>query len=305
MLCPACGSKLGQRLHENVPDFEHGTPGTATFDLCNSCGLVAQVPTPSSERLRSAYTQAYRAHTGTHAEQAVGARLVAWMTRVRAARIATHVVAKVPSRDARILELGCGSGDLLNALRRRGYLHLRGFDQVTPARRDGIQLETRDLDDKARLGGPFDAIVMVYAIEHSLDPHSLLERCRDALAPGGVIWLLTPNPASYAHNVFGRYWSGLHAPRHPFLFTPRSVAAFAGQLGFRGVSFAYLADPAGWALSLQNWLQPTTLGAAPPPHGTAWYTLAMLPAWYPVALAERWRGDSSGRGQAMAVTLTK
>jgi hypothetical protein len=93
--------------------------------------------------------------------------------------------------------------------------------------------------------------------------------------------------------MFGRYWSGLHAPRHTQLFSPKNNRLLAQKLDF-GIEVVYVTDPASWTLSFQNLVQRRTHHA-----GTAWYSLALLPAWWPFALVER----ALGRGSAMYALL--
>src|ERR1041384_77881 len=129
---------------------------------------------------------------------------------------------------------------------------------------------------------------MHYVIEHFADPEAVLRACRDSLAPGGRVLLLTPNTGSLSHAWFGRYWSGLHAPRHTQLFNPRNLELLAKRCGFSSVEVVASTDPASWTLSFQN-----LVSGSAPHAGTAWYSLALLPAWYPFAVAERLAGRAS------------
>ncbi|MFN2547492.1 MAG: hypothetical protein ABR567_08680, partial [Myxococcales bacterium] len=83
-------------------------------------------------------------------------------------------------------------------------------------------------------------------------------------------------------------WSGLHAPRHTQVFNPENLALLAHKAGFGELTVVPNTDPASWTLSFQNLVQRKA------PHaGTAWYSLALLPAWVPFAVAERLAGRAS------------
>jgi len=161
------------------------------------------------------------------------------------------------------------------------------LDQIIP-----VQFNV-DLDRSPDLGGPYQAIVMNYVIEHFVSPEAVLRACRAALAPGGRVLLLTPNAHALCHRVFGRYWSGLHAPRHTQIFSPENLQLLASKVGFRDLEVVPSTDPASWSLSFQNLMQRLGSPDKPPRAGTAWYSLALLPAWYPFALAERLFGRTS------------
>ena len=296
MQCPICGATLSVPLHRQVRDFEHGLPVLADFDSCPSCGLVAQVPAPTAGALAGYYPKDYRPHAAA-AGASTGGSLIARLKAVQASLQLGRLAKFLPDRDQPILELGCGGGHFLRALERRGHTDLTGIDRTPELGRafEGTRIRYRalDLDRSLDLGGPYAAIAMNYVIEHFVDPESVLRACRDALAPGGRVLLLTPNSRSLSHRVFGRYWSGLHAPRHTQLFNPENLRLLAQKIGFGQLTVVPSTDPASWTLSFQNVIEGRKRAGKPPRAGTAWYSLALLPAWYPFALVERLAGRPS------------
>ena len=289
MQCPLCGGALSVQVHHGVRDFEHGLPVVADYDACARCGLLAQVPPPDAKALATYYPADYRAHAA--AAGANGASLMTRLKNVQASMQIRRLAKFLPPRDQPILELGCGGGHFLRALERRGHTDLTGIDRTPQLGRafEGTRIRYRavDLDRSLDLGGPYQAIVMNYVIEHFVSPESVLRACRKALTSGGRVLLLTPNSRAVSHRVFGRYWSGLHAPRHTQLFHPGNLRLLAEKIGFGDVEVIYPTDPASWTLSFQNLIQGLKRKGKAPPAGTAWYSLALLPAWYPFALVER------------------
>src|SRR5581483_5354748 len=75
----------------------------------------------------------------------------------------------------------------------------------------------------------FDAVVMCDVLEHLADPRGALERCRDLLAPGGVLFVQVPNLVGF-HLPPSHGW-GL--PHHLWQFGPRSLALLATAAGLR------------------------------------------------------------------------
>ena len=100
-------------------------------------------------------------------------------------------------RNARILDLGCGTGSLLSRLKSEsGYKMLVGVD-IAPVEQPclGIDFLEADLDSLAL---PFedasvDLVLMVEVVEHILNLSTLLKEVTRVLAPGGLIVLTTPN----------------------------------------------------------------------------------------------------------------
>ena len=110
-----------------------------------------------------------------------------------------HVAAKVRALaadpDTRILDLGCGSGALLERLAEMGYQQPTGVDIRPPAATAAIRYEQADLDlfrlDAA--DGSFDLALAVEVIEHIENPGLFLAELARFLRPGGLALFTTPN----------------------------------------------------------------------------------------------------------------
>jgi len=146
---------------------------------------------------------------------------------------------------APILEVGCGAGELLAYLGRRGFSHAIGIDisaeQVELARRRGVRADVVDAFDFLRNPvDAFGAILAVDVLEHltrdelvRLGP--LLFR---ALLPGGRLMVQTANGAGlFPHQVI---YGDL---THMTIFTPQSLAQLLRTSGFIDLSF-YETGPA-------------------------------------------------------------
>lgn len=117
------------------------------------------------------------------------------------------------ARSARILEVGCGPGLLMQWLRREGYLSLHGFDvspeNVDLCRRAGLtEVVVGDVTRMDPLPWPagWDCILCWDVLEHvpAEQAVSVLSGLREQLAPGGRLLIQTPNMGSL-FAVFYRY----------------------------------------------------------------------------------------------------
>jgi SAM-dependent methyltransferase len=110
-----------------------------------------------------------------------------------------HVVERLikitPQRDARILDVGCGTGALLVRLRTLGYKNLYGIDIDPPESQSGIEFIACDLDrfNDPIEAGTVDLAVAVEIIEHIENIGGLLQGLSRLLRPNGLILLTTPN----------------------------------------------------------------------------------------------------------------
>ena len=94
--------------------------------------------------------------------------------------------------NSRVLEVGCGLGDLVAALETHGCKGV-GIDisprmiELAKERHPQLDLRRADVERDALPEGPFDAIVFSDAVGHLDDIERAFERVRPLLAPGGRI----------------------------------------------------------------------------------------------------------------------
>ena len=108
---------------------------------------------------------------------------------------------------------------------------------------------------------------MLNLIEHVADPVGVLRKAVDLLAPGGRIYIKTPNFRALDAILFRhRNWGGYHCPRHFVLFSRKGFAAAAARAGLRIEEFAYTQGTPFWSVSvldqLRRWEFRRRLGAA-------------------------------------------
>jgi SAM-dependent methyltransferase len=117
-----------------------------------------------------------------------------------------HLLARLPplSRDAPILDVGCGTGAWLQRLADAGYTNLRGIDQdISAFGCKGAIAAEADLDQD---GLPFPEqrfalITAIEVIEHLENPGRLYRLAQRQLQPGGYLLLTSPNIHSLVARV--------------------------------------------------------------------------------------------------------
>lgn len=97
-----------------------------------------------------------------------------------------YFLKKIP-KEARILEIGGGSGWVGDYLKQNGYKHYVGMDIVPPADVVGDIREWRKLGLKEQ---SFDVIIAFEVVEHV----DCFQECFDLLKPGGKLMLTSPVP---------------------------------------------------------------------------------------------------------------
>lgn len=137
--------------------------------------------------------------------------------------------------EARILDVGCGAGELLYVLRNSGFEHLLGIDPFRPEDRvfdNGLEIRRAGLPDLPREPA-WDVVMFHHSFEHVPDPVETLAEVAARLAPGGVCILRLPTCSSRAWREYGPHWIQLEAPRHIFLPSREGLGILAGRSGLR------------------------------------------------------------------------
>lgn len=201
--------------------------GTALADIarCPVCGHMQLAQMPTEESLAEAYGEAA---SSDYVEEEAGQRATARAILDRVERFA-------PPGQRRLLDLGCWVGFLLSEAASRGWraegVEPSEFASAYARDRLGLDVQTADLLEAEVDEAAFGAIVMGDVIEHLTDPAAALRRCRELLAPRGVLALILPDAGSPLARAMGsRWWSVI--PTHVQYFTRRSLARLLDREGF-------------------------------------------------------------------------
>jgi 2-polyprenyl-3-methyl-5-hydroxy-6-metoxy-1,4-benzoquinol methylase len=170
----------------------------------------------------------------------------------------------------RILDVGCGTGELV------GYLAERGFaaeglepsiDAAAEARARGRTVTSSRLEPFAERGdavGVYDGVTFVNVMEHVPHPVAILRATRRLLAPRGIVAIRVPNDfndlqrSAQSQLNLPPYW--IAVPDHVNYFSVRSLAALLERVGF-DVLYTQTDFPMEMFLLMgENYISDTSLG---------------------------------------------
>lgn len=283
--CFMCGSE-GAVVYEDLSDRAFDAPGSWNLRKCRNpqCGLWWLDPMPAQDDMwkayRSYYThpepeplhdkpdifrQVFRAYIAnvkaSYLERRYGYNLtekhwchrpagwLAYLLPWRRAEWDMSVMFLQHRSGGKLLELGCGGGDLLGSLSACGW-EAEGVDvdpqAIKNAKLKGLNVRLGQIEEMEYPANSFDAVIMVHVIEHIHDPRRLLQECHRVLKPGGQLSLVTPNAASFLHKVFKRSWFPLEPPRHLHIFTLDAIKKLLEESGFENAhAFTTIRDADG------------------------------------------------------------
>jgi len=151
-------------------------------------------------------------------------------------QLAQWLLKNVYGKSGKLLDLGCGRGDHLDAFARLGF-DVAGVDisPRAPELAKDYCVKTADLecDPLPFTPSSFDFVFSKSVIEHMRRPLGLLSKAIEALRPGGIAVIMTP---SWAHTYWGPFY--IHHT-HVTPFTAPSLEDALISSGFASASVSY------------------------------------------------------------------
>jgi 2-polyprenyl-3-methyl-5-hydroxy-6-metoxy-1,4-benzoquinol methylase len=149
----------------------------------------------------------------------------------------------------RVLDLGCGEGDLTAVLARAGARTL-GVDVAEAAlararrRHPELSFERVPIDDPLPLAdGAFDVVWASEVIEHVADTARWLSEVRRVLAPRGRLLVTTPNHGRLALALRGVEHYSAPLGDHLHLYSARSLRELLEEFDFTKVDVTTIVGP--------------------------------------------------------------
>jgi SAM-dependent methyltransferase len=240
--CSVCGSSVSETWIAQARDYITGQEFSVR--RCTVCGLARTDPEPvSMDRYYPARYRRYGAATRNVLRALYRLRVRGWLPHL--------------PRPGRALEVGCGDGWMLGALRAHGW-RVVGSERTADGARvaaeaNRIPMFVGDLHALAEFR--FSLVILFQVLEHLSDPMATLKAAAGLLQDGGVLVVAVPNAASWQARTFGRFWFHLDVPRHLLHFSPGALQRALHESGLRLVRTRMVSpehDPYGVLQTLLN-----------------------------------------------------
>ena len=242
--CPLCGGATD--LAFVTPDRNRGI-GDERFEYrrCEACGSLHLDNVPAD--LDRFYPGEYFARPAIEQLRALGRGPEAY----RSALLRRH------AGGGRLAEVGPGDGIFAVQALDAGF-DVTGIE-MDPAACEHLRatlgidvVQSAAPHDALRTLAPLRVVAAWHVLEHVPDPWALVDAAAEALEPGGVLIVATPNPAAFGLRVLRGRWPHVDAPRHLFLIPHATVAAHAARAGLEPVELTH-ADPGGRHWNAFGW----------------------------------------------------
>lgn len=217
MNCKICNNTTDTILIDR-PDFEFGIKYILDYYKCGNkdCGHVFSSPNPDMSTISSFYTK-YTTHDSFKNKNLIE-KIIYSIRKSSVIKLTNDF-----SKDASILDYGCGNGYYSFLLSELSFNNILAFDfdenTRKPFEHSNIVFTTNEQEISSK---KYDIILLNHVIEHIVNPKELLQKLYLLLNDGGIIYLRTPNNNSICSNLFEEFWRGWETPRHLNIFAYNS-----------------------------------------------------------------------------------
>jgi len=200
---------------------------TFTLLLDPKTELLVTSPRPPLDKLSSYYeSEEYISHTDSNRSMM---DKVYQMIKNYSVKKKLRMINKLSNTRGRILDIGCGTGDLLAACEINGW-QINGVEPSEKARElASSKISSKDLlvenlealsnDNNLR----YDVITMFHVLEHVPNLIEYVERLKQLLTEDGCLIIAVPNYKSYDAGHYKEFWAAYDVPRHLWHFSQEAI----------------------------------------------------------------------------------
>ncbi len=259
--CPYCDSNQRTLAYKDVQDWTfYCAPGMWDYWDCSQCETLYLSPRPIELSMGKAYSKYYTHNSkGKTLSDNIKIRLknecfYHWKNADLIPRlnipksfsffllpfktiihVPFQIEALVSLPKGKLLDVGCGSGEMLVIAKRLGW-QVTGLEidpnAVKTAIAKGVNVILGDYRKLKDIEESFDCIISSHVIEHVHKPLELFDLFDKRLKSNGVLLLSLPNANSYVRAEFGPNWRGLEAPRHLSIPTIKIIIKLLRHRGY-------------------------------------------------------------------------
>ncbi len=223
-ICDVCG-------HKDFVPVATRADGMQVFE-CLQCGLAFISQLPEAEFLESLYGESYfRKEIG----DGTGYQSYGWNKVFDIQAIFGTVIEIISKhhllKGARVLEVGCATGELLFLAREAGAsvvgLERSEWAAEEARRRFNLEIINGTLEEAPLTPNSFDVVVSLEVIEHTLSPQLFMKTLASMVRPGGLVIMSTPNYRMA--KILGDRWVGFRMSFEHLYFLSDEVLMRLGR----------------------------------------------------------------------------
>jgi len=244
--CALCGGNNTELVIKVYNTHDAYSITNQSFNLvkCRNCGLLYINPRPTKEEISRFYPEKYYSVKITFLTKIIN--LINYFLKL--AQIRRVIKYK---KQGRLLDLGCGVGEFLGEMKRRGF-EVYGVDPSSQACKLAQgrlkNIFNTELEECHFPDNYFDVVTLWHVLEHLPNPNITLKEIHRVLKKDGILILETPNIDSLLFKIFKKNWFHLDIPRHLYHWSSKTIRGILNKHKFRVFKISYFS--LGFPLSL-------------------------------------------------------
>jgi SAM-dependent methyltransferase len=222
--CPGCGGDRSSAI---------SLGGRHELRRCASCELVYA---PEYADPDDVYTEGYLTGDTEFGLDLFHPLFQEFLAFAAAKRL--DIIEALQPRRGRLLDVGCGSGEVLAVARDRGW-EVAGAEPVPQsaeiARGRGLDVRSALLDDAGFEEASFDVVTAFHVLEHIPTGVAFLRDLARYARPGGLVVVEVPNWGSFDRERKGAEWPGVRPLEHVAHYDPATARRTLERAGLQPV----------------------------------------------------------------------
>jgi SAM-dependent methyltransferase len=248
MICKICSNSKNNKVFK-IKEMMFGFRNEFTYFECSKCGClqIAEIPKnigkyyPSNyysfnglplkkenDNIIKKYLKRKRDEYALYGKGIMG-KLVCY----KYPHLLFYIIGKAKiDYNSKILDIGCGMGNLLYSLNETGLKNLIGVDPYIDKDiiDENIKIFKKTIHELPN-NKKFDLIISNHSFEHISDQLETLVKVSKIFSKNGACLIRIPIKTDYIWNRYGINWVQIDAPRHFFIHTPKSFELLVEQSG--------------------------------------------------------------------------
>lgn len=234
--CRICDQKLTEQI--TIKEMQLGLREDFSYGVCSNCGCIQIMEVPVDiEKYYPAYYGPFNAKAPLLKKLPPFKRMVRSIRMKQKYKQGNNAILNYLGRintsiNAKILDIGCGNGELICSLYNQGFKYVEGVDKFLPQEIDyghGVKVVKKDLSEFKDQS--YDVLMMHHVLEHIEEQADILRECYRLLKEDGTLIIRIPIVGD-AYKIYAEKWVQLDAPRHFVIHTLKSMNILAGKTGF-------------------------------------------------------------------------
>ena len=255
-LCPICGNS-SYITHLSVKDYRlNKVNHEISLIKCTNCGHAWQDPIPEEINLFQYYDENFYESKGVKfhlRDQLINA--------IQFYGLPQSIKEIFGGRAIKILDYGCGQGQLMAYLTRLGHdvegCEISKSGREISKKRYGFVIHDASDDFFAKNIEKYDLVILSHVLEHFPNPIEYVEKLKKLISRNGYIAVDVPNINSWEASIYKGIYIHLDIPRHVHHYTKKSLKILMGKFGLysRSLNGLYVIQfPISGLRSLQNYI---------------------------------------------------